>query len=75
MLKKAADIQKFLNVTNPLLRYGKVKIGFKILPDDPIAKVVNKLTKKRVMEVEFDHRTSTWNVYPDGPIPNEINEQ
>ena len=27
-----------------------------------------------VMGVELDHRTSTWNVYPDGPVKYKFSE-
>ena len=51
-----------------------VKAGHKIILDDPIATVVNKLTNEVVMEAEFDPQTSTWNVYPNGPVPYKFNE-
>ena len=76
MPEKAADVQIFPNMPNPLMSCGKiVKTGHKIILDDPIATVVNKLTNEVMMEAEFDHRISTWNVYPDGPILYEFNEE
>ena len=43
--------------------------------DDPIATVINKLTNEVVIDAEFDHRTSTQNIYPDGPGPYEFSEK
>ena len=45
-----------------------VKLGHKIVLDDPIATVINKLMNEVVMEAEFDPRSCTWYVYPDGPV-------
>ena len=65
----AADVQIFPNMPNPLMSAGKiVKKGHKIILDDPIATVINKKTNEVVMEATFDHRTSTWNIYPDRPV-------
>ena len=61
---------------NALMSCGKIiKTGHKIILDDPIATVVNKLTNEVVMKAEFDPRTSTWNVYPDGPVPSRFNKK
>ena len=49
-----------------------VKKGHKIILDDPIATVTNKDTNEVVMEAVFNDQTSTWNIYPDGPIPYEF---
>ena len=27
------------------------------------------------MEATFDHRTSTWNIYPDGPVDYEFKKE
>ena len=60
LLEDAADVQIFLNISNPLMCCGKiVKKGPKIVLDDPIATTINILTNKVVMEVVFDHQTST----------------
>ena len=52
-----------------------VKTGHKIILDDPIATVVNKLINKVVMKAGFDPRTSNWNVYPNSPVPYKFNEK
>ena len=46
-----------------------VTAGHKIIRDNPIATVVNKLTNEVVMEAEFDPLLCTWDVYPDSPVP------
>ena len=72
----AADAQIFPYMPNPLFSCGKiVKKGHKIILDDPIATVINKDTNKMIMEVVFDNRTSTWNIYPEGPVPYEFKEK
>ena len=66
----AADVQIFQHMPNALVSCGKiVKQNHKIILDDPIATVINKDTNEVVMEAVFDQRTSTWNIYPDGPVP------
>ena len=58
------------------MRCGKiVKKGHNIILHDPITTVTNKLTNEVVMEAEFDCQTSTWNVYPDGPVPYEFSDK
>ena len=58
---------------NALCSAGKiVKQNHKIILDDPIATVINKATNEVVMEAKFDHRTSTWDIYPDGPVQYEF---
>ena len=52
-----------------------VKKGHKIMLDDPIATVINKKTNEVVMEATFDHQTSTWNIYPDGPVDYEFKKE
>ena len=58
--KDTTDVEIFSNMPNPLMSCGKiVKNGHKIILDDPIATVINKLTNKVVMEAKLDHQTST----------------
>ena len=72
----AADVQIFPNMPNLLMSCGKiVKIGQEIVLGDPIVNVLNKLMNKMVMEAELDHQTSTWNVYPNKPVPYEFSEK
>ena len=72
----AADVQIFPNMPNPLMSAGKiVKKGHKIILDDPVATVINKKTNEVVMEATFDHRTSTWNIYPDRPVDYEFKKE
>ena len=73
----AADVQIFPHMPNPLMNCGKiVKKRHKIILDDPIATVINKATNKVVMEAVFDNQTSTWNIYPNGPVEYKFkNEQ
>ena len=52
-----------------------VKKGNKIILDDLIATVINKDMNKAVMEAVFDDQTSTWNIYPNGPILYEFKEK
>ena len=74
--ENTVDVQIFPNMPNPLMNCHKiVKKGHKIILDNPIAIVINKLTNEVAMEEEFDHQTSTWNVYPDKPVPYESNEK
>ena len=74
--KDAADVQIFPNMPNPLMSAGKiVKKGHKIILDDPIATVINKATNEVVMEGIFDDRTSTWNIYPDGPVDYDFKKE
>ena len=74
--EEAADVQIFLIMPNPLMSCGKiVKKGHKIVLDDLVATVINKHTNKVVMEIEFDHRTSTWNVYPNKPVQYEFSKK
>ena len=69
----AADVQIFPIMPNPLMSAGKiVKKGHKIILDDPIATVINKKINEVVMEATFDHQTSTWNIYPNGPVDTEF---
>ena len=71
-----ADVQIFPHMPNPLVSCGKiVKKGHKIILDDPIATVINKDTNEVVMEVVFDDQTSASNIYPNGPMPYDFNEQ
>ena len=68
--KDAADVQIFPNMPNLLISCGKiVKKGHNIVLNNPISTVINKFTNEVVMEERFDHRTSTWNVYPNKPVP------
>ena len=72
----AADVQIFQHMPNALVSCGKiVKQNHKIILDDPIATVINKDTNEVVMEEVFDNRTSTWNIYPDGPVPYEFKKE
>ena len=72
----AADVEIFQHMPNPLCSAGKiVKQNHKIILDDPIATVINKATNEVVMEAVFDHRTSTWDIYPDGPVPYEFKKE
>ena len=72
----AGDVQIFPNMPNPLMSAGKiVKKGHKIILDDPIAVVINKATNEVVMEAIFDNQTSTWNIYPDGPIDYDFKKE
>ena len=72
----AADVQIFQHMPNALVSCGKiVKKNHKIILDDPIVTVINKDTNKVVMEAVFDNRTSTWNIYPDGPVPYEFKKE
>ena len=69
----AADVEIFQHMPNALCSAGKiVKQNHKIILDDPIATVINKETNEVVMEAKFDKRTSTWDIYPDGPVPYEF---
>ena len=73
MPEDAADVEIFQHMPNALCSAGKiVKQNHKIILDDPIAPVINKATNEVVMEAKFDHRTSTWDIYPDGPVPYEF---
>ena len=61
---------------NPLVSCGNiVKKNHRIILDDPIATVINKETNEVVMEAVFDNQTSTWNIYPDGPVPYEFKQE
>ena len=61
---------------NVLISGGKiVKSGHKIILDNPIATVINKLTNEVVMEAEFDPQLCTWNVYPDRPVPYKFSKE
>ena len=72
----AVDLQIFPHMPNPFMSCGKiVKKGHKIILDDPIATVISKDTNEVVMEAVFDQQTSTWNVYPDGPVQYEFSEE
>ena len=72
----AADVQIFPHMPNPLVSCGIiVKKGHTIIIDDPIATVINKETNEVVMEAVFDDRTSTWNIYPDGPVSYEFKKK
>ena len=72
----AIDVQIFPIRPNPLMSAGKiVKKGHKIILDDPVATVINKKTNEVVMEATFDHRTSTWNIYPDRPVDYEFKKE
>ena len=71
----AADVQIFPHMPNALISAGKiVQAGHKVILDDPIATVINKLTNEVVMEAKFDPHSSTWNLYPDGPVQYEFTE-
>ena len=52
-----------------------VKLGHKIILNDPIATIINKLTNEVVMEAKFDPRSCTWNVYLDRPEPLGLDVQ
>ena len=66
----------FPHMPNPLVSCGKiVKKEHKIILDDPIATLINKDTNEVVMEAVFDDQTSTWNIYPDGPMPYDFKEK
>ena len=72
----AADVQIFPHMPNPLMSCGIIlKKGHKIILDDPITTVVNKGTNEVVMEAVFDDQTSTWNIYPDGPVPYKFKKE
>ena len=72
----AADVQIFPNMPNPLISAGKiVKKGHKIILDDPITTIINKATNEVVIEGIFDDRTSTWNIYPDGPVDYDFKKE
>ena len=72
----AADVQIFPHMPNPLMSCGKiVKKGHKIILDDSITIVINKETNEVVMEAVFDDRTSTWNIYPDGPVEYDFKKE
>ena len=74
--KDAVDVQIFPHMPNPLVSCGKiVKKGHKIILDDTIATVINKETNEVVMELVFDDRTTTWNIYPDGPVPYKFKKE
>ena len=67
------DVQIFPHMPNPLVSCGRiVKKNHKIILDDPIVIVINKYTNKVVMEAVFANQTSTWNIYPDGPVPYKL---
>ena len=71
-----ADVQIFPHMPNPLMSAGKiVKEGYKIILDDSIATIINRATNEVVMEAVFDNRTSTWNIYPDGPVKYEFKKK
>ena len=71
-----ADVQIFPIMPNLLMSAGKiVKKGHKIILDDPVATVINKKTNEVVMEATFDHRTSKWNIYPNGPVDYEFKKE
>ena len=61
---------------NPLIS-AKIMVNqeHKIILDDPIATVINKATNEVVMEAVFDNGTSTWNIYPDGPVEYELKKE
>ena len=72
----AADVQILPHMPNPLVSCRTiVRKGHKIILDDPIATVINKKTNEVVMEAVFDDQTSTWNIYPDGPVPYEFKKK
>ena len=74
--QEAANVQIFPNMPNPLISAGKiVKQGHKIILDDPIATAINKATNEVVMEGIFDDRTSTWYIYPDGPVDYDFKKE
>ena len=35
---------------------------------ESVATVIKKKTNEVIMKASFDHQTSTWNIYPDGPV-------
>ena len=58
--EEAADVQIFRHMPNALISGGKlVKAGHKIILDNPIATVINKLTNEIVMEATFDPQSCT----------------
>ena len=74
--ENAADVQIFPHMPNPLVSCGKiVKKNHRIILDDPIVTVINKETNEVVIEAVFDNRTSTWNIYPNGPVPYEFKQE
>ena len=74
--KNAADVQIFPNMPNLLISCGKIaKKGHKVVLNNPIATVINKLKNEMVMEAEFNQRTSTWNLYPNKLVPYEFSEK
>ena len=74
--KDAADVHIFPHMPNPLVSCGKsVKKGHRIILDDPITTITNKDTNEVVMEAVFNNQTSTWNIYPDGLVPNKFKNE
>ena len=72
----AADVQIFLKIPNPPMSCGKiVKKGYKIVLNNLIATIINKLTNEVVMTAEFDQRTSIWNLYSNKPVSYEFSEK
>ena len=69
------NVQIFPNMPNLLMSAGKiVKKGHKIILDDSIATVINKATNGVVTEAIFDDRTSSWNIYSDGPVDYDFKQ-
>ena len=61
---------------NALISGGKlVKSGHKIILNNPIATVINKVTNEVVIKAEFDPRLRTWNVYLNGPVPYKFSKE
>ena len=76
LTKDAADVQIFPHMPNPLVSCGKiVKQGYTIILDDLIATVINKDTNEVVMEVVFDERIRTRNIYPNGLVSYDFKEK
>ena len=72
----AADVQIFSHMPNPLMSCRKIeKKGHKIILNDSIATVINEATNEVVMEAVFDDQTSTWNIYPDGPVEYKFKKE
>ena len=63
-----ADVQIFQHMPNALVSCGKIV-------KQNHTTVINKDTNKVVMEAVFDNRTSTWNIYPDGPVPYKFKKE
>ena len=75
-VKEGSAMLQFPNIPNPLMIAGKiVKIGHTIILDDPIVTVINKATHEVDTEGVFDDRTSTWNIYLDGPGDYEFKNE